>query len=223
MAQPSAFLLSTVDRGLALDIMPACMNLSRLLADQNGVISKAMATRISSYLKLLSPGIVVYNTTLDPSMMPPSPVPMDVPIPEVSIKAFNIYNAILTSDPTYVGDFLNSPLDRIADLINLLPPALETALTAIYLDSYAVYLELISATAKTGLATITQNDLSRLDSNIRWFSSMLEINLDMYSLDFLESLRYLQRTIAHVRYMDYLFVGSYQNKLDDLNSLLGGV
>lgn len=214
------FIKRTVSTTLGERMINPCYNIGYILGDNDGFISKSIAEGVLSGLQLLPPGVVVSNELTDASSVVTDPVlPPESFMPEVSSKAYTLYNQMKVGDTTLLTSTVST--SSLLQYTWRMPLQLKLAINLIYLESLAVYLELLKATVQTGMASIAKSDISRIDNNIRWVTSVME-NYTTQFYDTIEYLRLLQRALLYVRYQGFLFERTYNIDVIGYSDATGG-
>jgi len=223
----SDFIKSTVDSSFGSDVLNICNSLSDVVQDYQGMITTNTANKLTTGLQLVEPyyAIVPSDSALNQVFQTIEPYggtgpsypsngdhfPQEQLDAQVSLAAFSLYQLLASSDTsvTYYGastiiDELESTY--ILEAVNM-PLSVQASLYMTFIDTFALYRGLLYLVYGNPLSHFTQSDLTRMDNNIRWLSRWLENTQSGLGswLDFLHSLRVLQRTLAYVKTMSILF------------------
>lgn len=216
------YIAKIIDKTLSSIIYNPCYNLSAIVSDYNGFIPKSSVTQMEKGLSLSSPGIISINIPVNTrgqdSILPPVSYEN-----EVSVYAFNLYKTLISVDSNNVYLDLGRGKSELLTTPKTVPNYVKTALSAIFLESVAMYYSLLSSTKEQGMKNISRPEISRMLNNIRWVSLQLEENdyqLHDGLYNILGILRDLHKTISYVYSLDELFLTTYEQKLREL---YGGV
>jgi hypothetical protein len=198
---------AVVDDTMREDLYDSLYNLSCLLGDINGQLSKATCLRLISNFRVKSPGIItsVLNTNVTSDQYS-ADLPVESFITVMPYSTYVLYNEIYNLNSSLVvtsdelgADQLTSPL--MQEGIVPVNSDLESALFSLYLSLYDLYLQLSSY--KTGYyISFSVSDIKNIESNASWIS----YNLDGFeNYDFITMIRHIQRLLSFVYNKKFLF------------------
>ncbi len=207
-----SYIQSILNKSLFEQLYHPCYNLSAMLGDKDGFMPVSCADKIISSIALTPPGIVSISIVADEVS---SAIPKEEYIRDISSQSFTLFNEIVNGVSKALYPDLGTRVSPILEELHRLSPALRTAISVLYLESFVIYYDLLSATTYTGMANMNRADLDRILNNIRWISNTLEDNLNgMY--DLIAMIRDLYRTITYVRSLNILFDDTYVKRLSEL-------
>lgn len=193
-------------------------NLSAILGDIDGKVSKSDALLIKQHVNLVTPGVVIGDFSS-------SPFVSDVVTPSQFILRVSNYSFLLYQDIRNNNYEIVSELTTLSPMlsnINLLSSKLSSALCLIFLEVLSVYKCLLAATTVEGIAPLSRRDFEILSSNIRWLSYHVELNNTLNLLDLISVLRDAQRNIDYIASMNDLFNSTYNSKLQEYQQIVSG-
>jgi len=209
----------TLDNSVLDKILSPCYNLSAILGDTEGYIPRSTCKSALRDYTLIPPGVVV-NTRIDltKAFLESSF------IGEVSSKSVEVHSKLLKNDPMIVLPSMtsyvvsDSPLLRYSHALGGLD---RVWCNVLYIEALSIYGELKTSTLSSIMQGVTKFDLSRIDHNIRVVTQSLEYRNGKLPIELIHVLRDLQRTVAYVKRMDFLFLDSYSNQSNNYFSLKG--
>ena len=203
-----------------------CLNLSAMIGDFSGKIPLNVIILLLGDLNIVYPGTIITGETEGLSLSISDSLDEIVYTPEVSTYAYNLLSSLSKRDEsvTYIKTNLTSIYTPILyDISEIeMPRILRIAIKALYMELFALYLELLNCTLGTGLPSIVRQDIKRMDTNIRWISFYIEKIQTSESYRLIQVLRDAQRTLMHIRSMKQIFGDTYKTKLSVLSNI-GGV
>lgn len=198
-----------------------CYNLSSVLGDLDGKLNPTTTKQVISSVTIVAPGIVLSGYTDASEDIEDEFLGKDTYINEVTTSAYNLYSKFVSNDPSVV--ILGSSNTHVTSpLINLSlnqAPLVKTAICSLYVDTMALYLELLNSDSTKNIP-ITKQDLQRMDGNIRWITANLE-DTEYRSYDLIEVIRELQRNLMFIRSINQIFTTTYSNKLSGMSNIEG--
>lgn len=211
--EQESWITSSLEDEVADQLAITCYNLSLMLGDYKGNISMGVPVIILNNLAVSSPGIVLLGTLEEGNYTPPiinSALLGDYEFTsEISAHAYEIYSSLYNGT---FKDLVNTGIrGRLLDYVDDLPPVLRSSLCALYLDCYALYLELLECNLTTGLTSVARSDLYRMTSNCGYICYMIE-RLHSVPRYLLYSLRGLERTLSHLNSVPFIFRSTYKHK-----------
>ncbi len=221
MKTNTTFVESAVDPNLAGTLKTPALNLSSLVGDNDGLVPNNQSNQVTGYLQVISPGIVTLgeDATLDKSYA----YPVTDFNPNISSKAYEAYQGMVSSDPTIV-DTTSTSTTVYSPLLSLSksqPLVIQVMVNAIYLEMVALYTQVLNATQDTGFSDITKLDLQNVSANIRWVSTKLE-EQSSRPYDLIAVLRDAQIVVEYLISQPGLFGSTYRAKLHEFEQLLSG-
>lgn len=217
-----AFIEQTINKELYDRIYVPCFNLSCILSDVDGRISTGLLTQVLTGLEIVSPGVLVLGEVGEevPDMLADGSYAA-----ETSQAAYNTYLALKSSSEdlvVYLDEYSDvHPNSFLLSLAENQSPPIRNALNTLYIECLALYRELLTVSL-TNLLTITQQDILRVLSNIRWVSSKLE-KLELIPYDLLEVVRDVQVTLFYVLSLDEIFNTVRTELMKNLSDLTDNV
>jgi len=193
-------------------VLSPCYNLSVILGDTGGFITKGMSESVLLDYELLPSGTLI-TTRLDLSGYS-----LDF-INSVSVKASDTYAKLKAKDPSLVYSILGDTLTlkTASPLINYsrtLSDINRYRCNAIYVEVLGVYLELMMCSLSSVFRGILKSDMDRMDNNIRVVTRDLEL-YGMQEIELVHILRDLQRTLSFIRRIDFLFTLRYSTRINN--------
>lgn len=211
------FLESTINKNVYDSVIDSCYNLSAILADIDGYIPSNVAKQLST-ISMVSPGILIVSggsSTVNVGVLPEERF-----YSEVSGYAYSVYLSCTTMDLSIVNPGSAKDYSKLISLSTDLSPEIRDAIYCVYLESFALYLELVNLTSVMEL--ISRSDITRMCNNIEWISTTLEL-VDSPNYELIEVLRDLERTLLYVASLSHIFSKTYNKDLEEYEQWVGGI
>lgn len=217
MPYSASFIVSKLSPMLSPDIFTACYNISSLIGDMDGKINKTTAEAVLRGLQITSVGSISIDLTdqITSSTKWSDALPLEDFLGEMSARGTELYYLLKGNDDQYVV-FLTDSTYRLPITSPLilrsakLSVPLKNAVGAIYLELYALYLELLDLLPLGKIRGMNRTDLLVINNNILWLSNQLE-DMDSPPMDLIRGLRNAQRTVLYIKSMSNLFIDTYSN------------
>lgn len=215
------YITKYLDTNMVDSLFIACYNLSSLVGDCNGRLPRDIARRAVRNLEIVAPGVImvgdmgVINAPQNPSI----PIPQDMYEAEVTSHGFQLYTQIKKDDYTVVlGADETTRVQYFSPLVYYsedVPPEVRYALIGLYLDSFALYRELMGSSYNSTLDSILYSDMERMITNLSWVSKKVE-SLKPVPYELVVAIRSLMDTLVHVKSIKRLFSVTYGAKLEEV-------
>jgi len=201
------FIKEYLNRDIIDDVYDSVFNISAILGDKDGWLTKPTANLAVRGLVIDATGTI--QVSVDEEVGDSyGDVIIDEPFdPVISYQAYLTYLRIAESDaglvlPIYTDTSkeINSPLLRYTENVSKTEALVARAL---YVELYHIYLELLNYVEPSQFL-VTRDDLKRIDSNIRWLCSRVGGLTSSY-YDLVEVLRDMQVSLSYIQNLDRLF------------------
>lgn len=217
-----SFVRDNISQLMSTDVKNSAVNLSSLVGDDDGFISKTMTKFITSNLKVMSPGIVTLGENAELSDDNPMKSSVGEYISKVSPEAYSMYQLFLNSDPSIVKSTSSASMDSpLLSLSKSQPPLVKAMASALYTELVSAYNQTLTADPNTGFKDSVKADLSKTDNNIRWLCAKLE-EQSPKPYELIEVVRESQKVISFLNSQPNLFGSTYNNKLSEFSKVANG-
>lgn len=222
-----SYISSIMDESIYDDMYGAAINLSDLLGDIDGKVTPALVKDLISNLNLVTSEVIEFTGESEGFLIGiPSTIEIPIVLPErVNSYTFEVYNKMKVYDSDYVLDsysYSSYPVNS-----ELLASTGQTIVIAkqivyyIFIECYALYLDLINSSKEYGLSYFSKEDIKRIKSVVTFCSFLIEnpmsAKIDPFNIDNFElvsNLRWVEKTLNYIMYFDYLFKEHYTSVSD---------
>lgn len=195
--QPSIrFISDRLNDNLVDSLFNAMCNISSLIGDIDGKISTTTANASIRYIDIEYPGKVMLLSDYVPVEDTSSPVEIPSYISECSISCWNVFQDIKAKQGVLQSeDVTTSSIDTpLLYLSNHLDEGIQGALGVVYLETIAVYRDLLSSNP-----VMSSWDIDRNISNCIRVSYDIENSYTEY--DLVLTIRNLQKNLMYIKYI----------------------
>ncbi|WIT25825.1 hypothetical protein [Bacillus phage SPO1L1] len=215
------YITKYLDTNMVDSLFTVCYNISSIIGDCNGRLPRDIARRAIRNLEIVAPGVVMVGDMgeINAPQNPDIPIPQDMYVAEVTNHGYQLYTKIKKDDYTVVlGADETTRVEYFSPIVYYsedVPPEIRYALIALYLDTFALYRELMASTYNSTLDSILYGDLERMITNLSWASRRVE-KLNPVPYELVVSIRSLMDTLVHVKNVKRLFSVTYGAKLEEV-------
>lgn len=215
------YIKNYLDPSLQDMLLTACFNLSAILGDDGGKITKSTMQRLTDTTLVVAPGRLVLNDGMSLDSNDRYYITSEVLSLDLSVRGFVVYGQFKDKDSGVLADLNSFNSEERSPLLSLTsgyPPSLRSVINVLFCELFGLYQELIFSSPTRGLNTITRSELDRVITNMRWLSSKMEY-LPKVDYDLIEVIRDIQKVVMYVRSQTSLFELSYKAKMQDLTNM----